>query len=125
MKNLVAIALCLVVPSVIAKEDCSPAAIGIDETSSQIAKYFYTGTCHYRNEDYQLSVENWELLVPLQASTADDEETKIDVLNNLGYMKFFGFGTDQDQDTNDEVLAASNSLGTLRSRIPSMPCLRR
>ena len=81
-----------------ATEDCGPASIGLDQSSSQIESYFFTGTCHFRNEDYALAVENWEQLSQLRPATVADEELKIDVLNNLGYMKFYGFGTEQQQD---------------------------
>lgn len=82
-----------------AKEQCDPASIGLDKDSSEIERYFYTGTCHYRNKDYSLSVKNWEKLSSIKPEVAVDEELKVDVLNNLGYMKFFGFGTEKDQET--------------------------
>ncbi len=82
-----------------AKEDCELNKIGLDETSSDIEKYFYTGTCHYRNKDHHLSVKSWEKLAQLKVNSEKDEELKVDVLNNLGYMKFFGYGTETDKET--------------------------
>ena len=82
----------------IGKEKCDLESIGLDYQSSDIEVYFYTGTCHYRNEDYGLAVKNWEKLSLIKDNSSKDEELKIDVLNNLGYMKFFGFGTPKDQD---------------------------
>ncbi len=82
----------------ISKEKCDLGSIGLDESSSDIEKYFYTGTCHYRNKEYGLSVQNWENLVSLRPVSEEDEELKIDVLNNLGYMKFFGYGIEQSQE---------------------------
>lgn len=35
----------------------------------------------------------------MKPKTSTNEELKVDVLNNLGYMKFFGFGTEKDQRT--------------------------
>ena len=81
------------------RESCAADSLGFDESSSKIEKLFYTGTCHYRNEDYGLSVESWEKITSLVPSSSEDEELKIDVLNNLGYMKFFGYGTLRDQGT--------------------------
>lgn len=72
-------------------------SVGIDKDSSEVEKYFYTGTCHYRNKDYGLSVKNWEMILPLSPESDEDEELKISVLNNLGYMKYFGYGTAKDQ----------------------------
>lgn len=81
------------------KEKCDKESLGLDYKSSDIETYFYTGTCHYRNEDYELSVKNWEKLALIKEVSSSDEELTIDVLNNLGYMKFFGFGTIKDQNT--------------------------
>lgn len=80
-------------------ESCDRDSLGIEEESSEIEGFFYTGTCHYRNEDYGLSVENWEKVASLEPISSEDEELKVDVLNNLGYMKFFGYGTLRDQQT--------------------------
>ncbi|TVV39579.1 SEL1-like repeat protein [Thalassolituus sp. C2-1] len=99
MRVFLGLSLCLLAASSFAKEDCSYEAIGLNEKSSEIEKYFYTGTCHYRNEDYSLSVANWEKLANLDISSEEDEELKINVLNNLGYMKFFGYGTEVDKET--------------------------
>ena len=111
MRKLTTIALCLMSLLAFADEDCSPEAIGVDETSTKIELHFYTGTCHYRNEDYQLSVRSWEKLAELDASTSADEELKIDVLNNLGYMKFFGYGTRTDKKTAISYWSKATLLG--------------
>lgn len=79
------------------KEECDLKSIGVEETASNIEKYFFAGTCHYRNKDYHLSVESWEKITVLPASTEYDEGLKISVLNNLGYMMFFGYGTNKNQ----------------------------
>ncbi|BFM09976.1 hypothetical protein R50072_01290 [Simiduia litorea] len=98
MNYLIAIFFIFLSAASFAKEECDPDSVGLNNESSDIEKYFYTGTCHYRNKEYSLSVESWEKLVPLASTSAHDEELKVDVLNNLGYMKFFGFGTDKDQE---------------------------
>ena len=81
MRKLTTIALCLMSLLAFADEDCSPEAIGVDETSTKIELHFYTGTCHYRNEDYQLSVRSWEKLAELDASTSADEELKLSLIH--------------------------------------------
>ncbi len=96
--RLIAIALACVITSVAsAKESCDKAVLGLTDNDSQIRQYFYTGTCHYRNEDYKLAVENWIELSELEPATSDDEALKVSVLNNLGYMKYFGLGVKQNQ----------------------------
>lgn len=78
-------------------EKCDPKSIGLDEQSDVAEKLFFTGTCHYRNKEYDLSVESWERLSSLRNINPEYEEYQIDVLNNLGYMKFFGYGTLKNQ----------------------------
>ena len=80
------------------KEDCSLKAINLDKDSNIAEQLFYTGTCHYRNEDYAPAVESWKKLSALENIEPEYEELQIDVLNNLGYMMFFGYGTEQDQE---------------------------
>lgn len=82
--------------NVYSKESCDEESLGL-KSSEKAEKLFYTGTCHYRNEDYGLAVKNWEKLSALEEVDPELEELTIDVLNNLGYMKFFGFGTAQNQ----------------------------
>ena len=99
MRYIFSILLLSIAAASFAKEQCDPESIGLDKDSSEIERYFYTGTCHYRNKDYSLAVKNWENIASIKPEVATDEELKIDVLNNLGYMKFFGFGTEKDQET--------------------------
>ncbi|ACR13996.1 sel1 repeat family protein [Teredinibacter turnerae] len=98
MRIIVLIIFCLPLYG-LTKESCDLDSIGLSDQSSEIEKHFYTGTCHYRNEDYQLSVKSWEMLAKLDPVGDEDEELKVDVLNNLGYMKFFGYGTAEDKST--------------------------
>ncbi|MEM7081920.1 MAG: sel1 repeat family protein [Pseudomonadota bacterium] len=82
--------------SVWAKEDCGPEAIGVTE-EALAQKYFYTGTCHFRNNDYAEAAQSWTKLANLESVNADDQSLQIDVLNNLGYLLFFGYGVEADQ----------------------------
>lgn len=78
-------------------EACDLETIGLDKNSDIVEQLYFTGTCHYRNKEYDLSVKSWEKLYSLKNINPAYEEYQIDVLNNLGYMKFFGYGTTKDQ----------------------------
>jgi TPR repeat protein len=78
-------------------EACDLETIGLDENSDIAEQLFFTGTCHYRNKEYDLSVKSWEKLSAFKKINPEYEEHQIDVLNNLGYMKFYGYGTTKDQ----------------------------
>lgn len=97
MKYLVCVLAVLAAAESFAKESCDKGSVGKGKETSEIQEFFYTGTCHYRNEDYGLSVENWEKVASLKPVSSKDEGLKVDVLNNLGYMKFFGYGTSRDE----------------------------
>jgi TPR repeat protein len=79
-------------------EGCSPEKIGLTESSNIAETLFYTGTCHYRNEEYAQSVEYWTTLSQLENIAPEYQALQISSLNNLGYMKFYGFGTAEDKD---------------------------
>jgi len=96
VKNLLFVLLLLSMAAS-SKEDCSLEEISLDKNSNIAEQLFYTGTCHYRNEDYGQAVDSWERLSALENLEPEHEELKIDVLNNLGYMMFFGYGTEQNQ----------------------------
>ena len=81
----------------IAKEDCSLKGIELDESSNIAEKLFYTGTCHYRNEDHSLSANAWKELAKLKNIEPEYKDLQIDVLNNLGYLLFFGYGIEKNQ----------------------------
>lgn len=81
----------------LSKERCNLDSIGLDQESQTAEKLFYTGTCHFRNKDYDLSVENWLKLASLENIDPEYQDLQIDVLNNLGYMRFFGYGIEKDQ----------------------------
>ena len=97
MKFLIVLITLIIAPVSFAKEKCDLASIGLDESTSHIEQLFYTGTCHYRNKDYALSVESWERLSQLEPHNTAEKQLKVDVLSNLGFMKFYGLGTRKDQ----------------------------
>jgi TPR repeat protein len=79
-----------------AKESCALKDLEL-ETSSRAERLYFEGTCHYRNKDYSDSVRLWKELSKLETVKPEDAALKIDVLNNLGYMLFFGYGVKADQ----------------------------
>ena len=115
MKYILLIVLLVTASGAFAKEKCDLESIDLNEDSSKIEQYFYSGTCNYRNKDYALSVENWEILASLKPQSPTDEELKVDVLNNLGYMKFFGLGTEKKQDAAIKIWQEAILLGHYES----------
>lgn len=97
MKRLFLIISVLVSTSIFAKEDCSLKGVDLDETSNIAERLFYTGTCHYRNEDYALAAKAWKELSYLKNVESEYQYLQIDVLNNLGYLMFFGYGVPKEQ----------------------------
>jgi len=92
-----AMALLLLFPiATLAKEPCALKDLDL-ETSSHAEKLYYQVTCHYRNKDSSESVRLWKELSKLETVKSDDTELQINVLNNLGYMLFFGYGVDADK----------------------------
>lgn len=97
MKNWIALLLLLLPLLGQAKESCAPASVGLTPKSPLPERLFYTGTCHYRNAEYRQAVHLWIQLANLKKVDARFVELQIDVLNNLGYMMFFGYGIDEDK----------------------------
>lgn len=97
--------------SALSKEVCDSRSLNLDDGASKIQKYFYTGTCHYRNEEYTLAVDNWLKIKNLVPNNEEDPELKIAILNNLGYMMYFGFGIEMDTNTAIEYWRESAELG--------------
>jgi TPR repeat protein len=79
------------------KESCTDESIGLDDSSHFTEKLYYRGTCHYRNEEYDLSAKYWGDLSDLGDIEERYEGFQIDSLNNLGYLKFYGLGISEDK----------------------------
>ena len=58
---------------------------------------YFTGTDHYRNERWADAVASWTAVLALGDLPREDAKLRIDSLNNLGYMYFFGFGIGEDK----------------------------
>ncbi len=48
--------------------------------------------------EYHLSAKYWGQLSALEGVAVEYEELQIDSLNNLGYLKFFGYGIDENKE---------------------------
>lgn len=82
---------------VLAKEDCSDDAYSSPEYAYVSEKYFYQGTCHYRNKEYDLAAVKWRELVNYDGEPDCCLDLKISASNNLGYLLFFGFGVEENK----------------------------
>lgn len=92
MKTL-ALLLVLSVPlCAAANESCTLEELKLSPASPLAERLFYTGTCHYRNKEYQQSVELWKKLLELRTVEPAHTALQVSALNNLGYMLFFGNG---------------------------------
>lgn len=80
-----------------AGEPCDLTSIGLTAESALPRQLFYTGTCHYRNREYEAAARAWTRLAKLDAVPPAYTELQISSLNNLGYLLFFGYGINKDQ----------------------------
>jgi TPR repeat protein len=97
MKSILIIFTLFVSISACAGEPCDLASIGLTSESPLPRKLFYTGTCHYRNRDYEAAAKAWTRLSNMKAMPPAYTELQISSLNNLGYLLFFGYGIHRDQ----------------------------
>jgi len=97
MKTLIFSMLLLLSIFTFANESCTLEDIKLASDSAQAEKLFYTGTCHYRNGQYEKSVALWQELSSLKNIEPEHVELQINVLNNLGYMLFFGYGVKENK----------------------------
>jgi len=83
--------------SAYSKEDCSLSALHLNYKSNISESLYYTGTCHYRNKDYEKSAKAWQQLAELNNVEKEYQHLQINVLNNLGYLMFFSLGIEKEQ----------------------------
>lgn len=97
MRAIALLAILLTTSNIYGKEDCSLESLKLNEKSNIAERLFYTGTCHYRNKDYDKSAKSWQQLAEMDAIDKDYKNLQVDVLNNLGYLMFFGLGMEKNQ----------------------------
>lgn len=98
-----------------AKESCKLEDIKLSMESPIAERLFYEGTCHYRNQEYSKAVFLWKELSELRDLDAQYAELQIDVLNNLGYMLFFGYGIDENKEEALKYWDMAISMGQTES----------
>lgn len=98
-----------------AKEDCSIEAIGLAQDADKAQKLYYTGTCHYRNGEYDKSAVSWEALATMEQVKPDYIGLQSDVLNNLGYLLFFGYGVPENKTQAIDYWKKAITLGQYES----------
>ena len=97
MRAIFLITVLFISSSLYGKEECDLEALNLSEKSNVAERLFYTGTCHYRNKDYDKSAKLWQQLAEMKVIHEDYKNLQVDVLNNLGYLMFFGFGIEKNQ----------------------------
>ena len=97
------------------KEDCSLEALKLSNKSNIEERLFYTGTCHYRNKDYAYSAKAWKQLADMDNVDKEHLKLQVDVLNNLGYLMFFGLGIEKSQYKAIEYWKKAITLGQTES----------
>lgn len=115
MRTIVLVLGLLVCASVNAREDCSLNALKLERGSDVALRLFYTGTCHYRNKEYAKSARVWQQLAELKTVKKEYQQLQVDVLNNLGYLMFFGLGIDKDQERAISYWQKAITLGQTES----------
>lgn len=115
MSKLIAILLLLLPLQSLAKESCTLESIGLNSKSALAERLFYTGTCNYRNANYEKAVHSWVQLANLKNIDPELIELQIDVLNNLGFMMFFGHGIEEDKQKAISYWKKAVSLGHTES----------
>lgn len=111
MKALTFLVLVICPVFSLANESCSLEEIKLTADSPQAEKLFYTGTCHYRNEQYEKSVALWKELSLLEGVEEEHVELQISALSNLGYMLFFGYGITENKTEAVEYWNRAVALG--------------
>ncbi len=97
MKTLLIILTLLISSAAFSKESCTKEALNLNNESNKAEILYYTGTCHYRNEEYDLSAKLWEQLAEIKNIEEEQKHLQINVLNNLGYLMFYGLGIEKNQ----------------------------
>lgn len=115
MKYLILIVPFLLPNFAFSKESCSDEFLGLDNSPHITEKLYYRGTCHYRNEEYDLSAKYWGELSELENVDERYQELQINSLNNLGYLKFYGYGISEDKEGAVSYWKKAISLGHYES----------
>ena len=97
---VVAIALlpCLLLLSTRAlSEPCPLASVGEEFPESHPICLFYSGTDHFRNNRMAQASSSWDRLLQLESYPDEYTDLRVDSLNNIGYLYFYGLGVETDK----------------------------
>ncbi|MFW1734652.1 hypothetical protein ACG94V_07375 [Acinetobacter sp. ULE_I001] len=97
-----------------AKEDCSISTLQLKQESS-ITQHFFTGTCHYRNQEFSLAATQWAKTIQIRPVNAKFNQLQIDSMNNLGFLLFYGFGVTQNRQRALTLWHTASDLGQTES----------
>ncbi|MEX2963468.1 sel1 repeat family protein [Microbulbifer sp. TYP-18] len=103
--------LMLMVGFAYAEESCELKDIGLNRGSPLIEKYYYLGTCQFRNEEYAKAAQNWTEVAEQTEVKPGFVELQLNAFNNLGYLMFFGYGVDKNQEEAIEYWTKAIALG--------------
>lgn len=96
MKIFLTILVMMLSVNLQAEESCTMESIGLEASSAIPLQLYYTGTCHFRNGDYQEAAEQWMKLAEMKDVPREYAELQTNCANNLGYLLFFGDGVEKD-----------------------------
>ena len=68
-------------PMLVFGKEGTPDALDITESTHIVESLFYTGTCHYRNQEYSLSALSWNKIAVMENIEPDFQELQISSLN--------------------------------------------
>ena len=94
-----------------AGDSCPEPGIGDDLPADHPACLYYTGTWHYRNERMEQAATSWSGLVGRDDLGGEYDELRTNALNNLGYLRFYGLGLEEDKTAAIGLWREAVSLG--------------
>ena len=115
MKNLFTLIILIFSLSAYSAEKCQIEDAGEELLANDPKCVYFSGTKAFRNKNYELAAKYWEQIILLTPTSYEHLELKIDALNNLGYLLFYGDGINQNQNKAIEYWEKAASMGHLES----------
>ena len=115
MRVVLFIFILLFCRNLFAEESCTLKDLGLSSDPDHPASLYYVGTCNYRNYNYTEAAKLWQALVDIHNIDSEYHELQVDAHNNLGYLLFYGYGIEADQDQALTLWNKAISLGHTES----------
>lgn len=115
MKQCLLLLLLLASGQSLSQDLCLLEEIGLTDQSPLPEKLYYQGTCQYRNENFSASVRLWRALSAMDDIDPAHQELQANSLNNLGYLLYFGYGTQENKQAAIEHWHKAVSMGQTES----------